>query len=291
MATTSLLWLQLSTPLMYFGIWFILFVAHWMVFKLFKRRGSAKLSTMANYQASLKTHLFEGIFDDDEQEQESEEGAVNLTSLSKHSPSSDDVVISIKSGPANFSRWCKRFRFLRALEFLLLFSYESLTEQALQLINCVGVGSCGRVLAEYPDVFCPTDSSYVPLLVVAILILVYSAIFPVFLFLRLRHLQQQQQQQQHQQQQQQQQQLQLQQQPQQQSASQLSLPMTSSSSAAPAWTSTASSLDTEAKFGIFYDHFKPQFWWWEIQVCSRACIFIITIFLCMKALTAFEKRW
>eukprot|EP00051_Salpingoeca_urceolata_P021975 m.351836 g.351836 ORF g.351836 m.351836 type:complete len:1161 (-) comp19898_c13_seq1:28-3510(-) len=71
--------------------------------------------------------------------------------------------------------------FLRGIHFLMLFTYETLTEQAMQLVNCQNVCHLGRRLAEYPDVSC-TSPSYQILRIVALAILVYTAFFPIGLF-------------------------------------------------------------------------------------------------------------
>eukprot|EP00052_Salpingoeca_macrocollata_P030259 m.316251 g.316251 ORF g.316251 m.316251 type:complete len:330 (-) comp23073_c1_seq9:290-1279(-) len=126
---------------------------------------------------------------------------------------------------------CRQHRFLRALGFLLLFSYETLTEQALQLVNCIHVGACGRVLGEYPDVPCRGNRAYDPLLAVAVVLLVYAALFPTGLFWFLRKY--------------------CIRQPREMQAV------------------------LEAKYGVFYDHFKPQCWWWEVQVIARRLLLLV----------------
>jgi hypothetical protein len=38
-----------------------------------------------------------------------------------------------------------------------------------------------------------------------------------------------------------------------------------------------------AKYGVFYDHFKPKFWWWEVQVgvCVCVCVCVcVRVCLC-----------
>jgi hypothetical protein len=175
-STTQLLWLQLATPLMYFVFWLVFFVVHWT---RSSRRGVARplSSGSSDMRMSLMSHLLENEQQEHEQEQEEQEQKELGTETQPHASES------------NLQRYCKRFRFLRALEFLLLFSFETLTEQALQLTNCVSVGACGsRVLAEYPDISCNNNDSFVPLLVIAVFILIYAALFPVLLFCFLRKL-------------------------------------------------------------------------------------------------------
>lgn len=163
-------------------------------------------------------------------------------------------------------KFAGKLRFLRALQLLMIFSYESLVEQALQLVNCVGVGACGRVLAQYPEVSCPDNPDYIPLLVVAVLILIWAILFPVVLFFYLRKL------------------------PRggrrirtgkpgngsstRQSGAEGAEPSESSASGAlpePKEASLEMRLYLRAKYGVFYDQYKPEFWWWEIQV-SWKCI-------------------
>jgi hypothetical protein len=171
LSTTQLLWLQLATPLMYFVFWLVLFVAHWTR-KSSQKRGVAR--PLSSGSSDLRMSLMSHLLENEQEEQEQEES------------STDDQPHHSEN---NLQRYCKRFRFLRALEFLLLFSFETLTEQALQLTNCVSVGACAsRVLAEYPDISCTNNGSFVPLLVIAIFILIYAALFPVLLFRFLRNL-------------------------------------------------------------------------------------------------------
>ena len=214
--------------MMYFGLWLVVFVIHW----LRKIKHGVNLqgrNRVASYRMSLMAHLVDtnnatatDDIDDDN---------TGASSSSSSSPSSTSSTLKML---------CRRFRFLRAFEFLLLFSYETLVEQALQLVNCIGVGSCGRVLAEFPDVACPNNSKYISLLVVATLLLIYAVAFPVGLFVFLRKLN-------------------------------LSDKDSSGSSAEqlPKLRHTTEQRSRElaqAKFGVFFDHFKPQFWWWEIVV-------------------------
>ena len=173
----------------------------------------------------------------------------------------------------------RRYRFLRAFEMLLLFSYETLIDQALQLVNCMSAGGCGSVLAEFPDIACDaTDSTYGPLRAVAILLLIYAVMFPIVLFVALYKIKNYNKKQQ-------------------QSnvdtgahgvtAGELSSPTSSSSSSSSSSSPTFSSSSSSAapfslvpadtpddkqellfavKFGVFYDHFKPKYFWWEVQV-------------------------
>jgi hypothetical protein len=166
-----LLWLQLATPLMYFVLWLVVLVAHWVHRSSQNKVARRPLSGITDIRMSLMTHLLENGQEEQQQQQEC---------------STDDQPYAPEN---SLQRYCRRFRFLRALEFLLLFSYETLTDQALQLTNCVSVGSCGsRVLAEYPDISCTNNDNFVPLLVVAVFILIYAALFPVVLFCFLRKL-------------------------------------------------------------------------------------------------------
>ena len=252
MSTSTLLWLQLGTPFMYFGMWFALFLVSWF----FSTRTSSRNNNNNNNKnnnsennSSIRLSLMNRLLDhnhnagaaadddvgndndgddDDDKydlldQQQNEDGGAGVDNSRQH------------SNKTQLKQLCRRFRFLRALELLMLFSYEILTEQALQLVNCIHVGECGRVLAEYPDLSCPHSSSYLPLLIVAILILVYSVAFPAALFWFLRknnvHVH--------------------------------------NSDAGAEWAAKESKSETivmEAKFGVFYGQFKPQFWWWEIQV-------------------------
>ena len=253
MSTVPLLWLQLATPIMYFGIWFILLLLHWML-QSHRSRGAgfeALESPYASksYRMSLLRHL---IADSDHHDQQHPETKKDLSNTS----TPHTTAAANEDGDGNYAaanddnhddennhsgddekQLCRRFRFLRALEFLLLFSYESLTEQALQLVNCVGVGSCGHVLAEYPDLACRGNSEYKPLLAIAILVLIYAIAFPIVLCFALHKLQ----------------------------SSSSSSSSSSSFLSSPSHSMKQQKL-AEAKYGVFYDHFKPRFWWWEIQV-------------------------
>jgi hypothetical protein len=36
-----------------------------------------------------------------------------------------------------------------------------------------------------------------------------------------------------------------------------------------------------AKYGVLYDHFKPRFWWWEVQVSKEKCVCVcVCVNLC-----------
>ena len=250
-STTGLLWLQLSTPIMYFGFWLLLFVLNWL--RGYTRHGGGySISTSSSFKLTLLEHL------------------VDNDSHNDDTVASDVAANNSQSSPKAL---CRRFRFLRALEFLLLFSYETLTEQALQLVNCISVGSCGRVLAGYPDVACPSNAAYIPLLIVAVLILVYAAVFPVGLFLFLRKLK-------------------------------VDNPGKADRDSDDKngdtdhdnenrssddnddrshvrsfnnTLSTPSGSLTDAKFGVFYSHYKQRFWWWEVQV-QKLCEFFFGCF-------------
>ena len=143
---------------------------------------------------------------------------------------------------------CRRFRFLRAFEFLLLFSYETLTEQALQIVNCINVGECGHVLAQYPEVACPDTSVYIPLLVAAVLILVYAVVFPVWLFWFLWKTKNNENDD--------------------QSGAHADTMSTNEQVLDPSGTKPTHNdiIKQRAKYGVFFDQFRPQFWWWEVQV-------------------------
>ena len=159
----------------------------------------------------------------------------------------------------------KQFRFVRAFEFLMLFSYESLTDQALQLVNCIRVGECGRVLAEFPDVSCD-DASYTPLKITAVVILVYSVLFPLLLFRKLQLIHRAENAAAH---------------------NYKTLPHSCRQINVSGDPSDNHGNDrshliierhnaladqnavSEAQYGIFYDHFKPNFFWWEVQVRAK----------------------
>ena len=210
--TISLLWIQLATPVMYIGMWFILLLLHWIFrsTRAGRRRGGYEVglepsvagSSRSSYRMSLMQHLIDdrdnhriGEMVEGKEEEEEEVAAAeeesSLPTQQRQLQTLHGNSSSTESRPTTsfMKQLCRRFQFLRAFEFLLLFLYETLTEQALQLVNCVRVGSCGHVLAEYPDVQCRENSQYTPLLVVAILIIFYTAGFPVGLCIFLRRLQ------------------------------------------------------------------------------------------------------
>lgn len=154
-------------------------------------------------------------------------GAMINTGENDDNNSSTGTYYSSASGVARehqFQELCRRYRFIRSLSLLLLFSYETLTVQALQIVNCISVGSCGRVLADYPDISCPDGPGYLPLLVVAVIVLCYCAAFPFVLLHKLYQMQSKMSNRDHRQ------------------------------------------LVLLAKYGVFFDQFKPEFWWWEVQV-------------------------
>ena len=229
-STTGILWLQLGTPMMYFVFWFVVFVIHWMRKPHAK---SVKLHRPSSYRMSLMAHLVDVNDGDDDA------AAADELDYDKYHSSGTPAAATTST----LKTLCRRFRFLRAFEFLLLFSYETLVEQALQLVNCISVGSCGRVLAEFPDVACPHNSSYVPLLAVAALLLIYAVAFPVGLFMFLRKLDL--------------------------NRNYGSTKIVSDRQILPELRH-ATRDNEHAKFGVFFDHYKPHFWWWEIQV-SVAC--------------------
>lgn len=144
------------------------------------------------------------------------------STLSHHSAHAPDPMHS-KLG----LRLCRQFRYLRGLQYILLFSYESLTEQAMQIVNCISVGSCGRVLAAYPAVSCLHNPAYFPLVTVGICILVYAVLFPMGMWYFLRK---------------------------------------HCGCGGGGYEANPNNIILLAKYGVLYDHFKPNFWWWEVQV-------------------------
>lgn len=258
---------------MYFGIWFVMLIFHWLY-----RSSSARFNgrqrghvtfepltepttTRASFQMSLMKHLID-------ENDNADKG------IHRHAHESERSSDSISLAPANEvgseKQLCRRFRFLRAFEFLLLFSYQTLTEQALQLVNCVGVGSCGNVLAEYPDVSCRDNAQYTSLLVVAIYVLIYSVVFPVWLFISLHKLHHR-------------------------FESKTAIndrPQTSSNDHQDHQhpTITREEQLAKAKFGVFYNQFKPQFWWWEIQVSWCCCCFALQTFVFVCFLNAVSQQ-
>ena len=70
--------------------------------------------------------------------------------------------------------------FVRCACYLMMFSYESWTEQSLQLLNCIDVGN-HSVVAEHPDVSCRSDDNeYRALQAAAIVLTVVVVVgFPV----------------------------------------------------------------------------------------------------------------
>ena len=135
----------------------------------------------------------------------------------------------------------RRFRFLRAFEMLMLLSYETLTYQALQLVNCVNLGGCGTVLAEFPDVSCKGhNTDYSPLKAVAVILLIYAGLFPILLFYKLWKIRQD---------------------------AMLCCQRTGHGDTAMVDVNVMDENPlTKAKFGVFYDLFMPRFFWWEVQV-------------------------
>eukprot|EP00041_Stephanoeca_diplocostata_P036037 m.1296580 g.1296580 ORF g.1296580 m.1296580 type:complete len:1787 (+) comp24794_c0_seq31:338-5698(+) len=131
-------------------------------------------------------------------------------------------------------RLCRQFRYIRGLQYILLFSYESLTEQAMQIVNCISVGSCGRVLAAYPAVSCQHNPAYYPLRIVGICLLIYSVAFPMGLWYFLRK-----------------------------------------HCVCSAGYERNQETILLAKYGVLYDHFKPNFWWWEVQVLFRRMLVLV----------------
>ena len=263
LSSTGLLWLQLATPFMYFFFWAVLLGVQ----KVYRRKRSDASLLFSSNSFALTDRLIEQT----------------PSNIRVDSDSGEDFNANPISEHEQRKLLCRQLRFIRTFELLLLLSYETLTEQALQLINCISVGACGRVLAEYPDVRCPDSSSYIPLLIAAVLILVYAAAFPLYLWHFLRKLQQ----------------------------LQNSASVTGQNDFRRAEKQEAGGGEeeaekegkegekeeeeenegkenreeqhrkrqssalpktgddqkfTEAKYGVFYDHFKSKFWWWEIKV-------------------------
>ena len=260
-STVGLLWLQLATPIMYFAFWFMLFIIHYLK-SAAKRRNASAVTNSDGYALSLMNHLVEHDMDTETD--------------SKNVDNADSNVSSTKS--ASFGRLCKRFRFLRALEFLLLFSFETLTEQALQIVNCISVGSCGRVLAGYPDVSCPSEGNYVPLLVIAILILIYATACPIVLFVFLRRIHS------HANTSNSKGREECHQTRQCDSSSTAVVNIHAESDDSTGDSESKHELQLkQAKFGVFFDHYKPGFWWWEVQVrCVCMCVCVcVCVFVCL----------
>ena len=130
---------------------------------------------------------------------------------------------------------CRRFRFVRALEMLLLFSYQTLTDQALQLVNCMSAGGCGTVLAEYPNIDCYSTKGYKPLKAVAIVLLLFAGLFPLLLLYKLFEI------------------------------------YNGKRKIKKGGNDDNGNNDKDeavidAKYGVFYDQYRPRFFWWEVLV-------------------------
>lgn len=154
--------------------------------------------------------------------------------------------------------YCRRFRYLRALQCLVLFSYETLTEQALQLVNCIKVGECGNVLAEFPDVPCPANRNQLPLMTVAVLLLLYAVVFPAGLFIFLRKLNLHLHDHHHQQ-------------------HDVNNHFNNNININNNHIAASANSDVElleGNYGVFFDHYKAKFWWWEIQVGACMCLLV-----------------
>ena len=277
-STTELLWMQLATPFLYFGFWLLLATLAWLWRRLFhsrtlNRSGSGR-ATLATY--SNDNDNFEGSDEESRLLHDQAHGDNILTSdnyRDSNSSSSSNNNNNSHNNHSNHSNnhnhsisdLYRQYRFLRSFQLILLFSYETLTDQALQLLNCVRVGECGRVLAEYPDVHCDSGSennAYRVLRIVAIILLVYAGVFPLLLLSKLfrihrafKHL------------------------PLDRELDDpllvsstnrhrlnLSAVLPSSSSNNNTHHHSHAEAECEAKYGIFYDHYKPRFYWWEVQV-------------------------
>eukprot|EP00053_Salpingoeca_punica_P019754 m.202109 g.202109 ORF g.202109 m.202109 type:complete len:1051 (-) comp17716_c0_seq6:1639-4791(-) len=276
-SSTQMLWLQLAEPLSYFVLWFALLVLHWLFFARpcrprssyaplaggeeetgdnnnYNNSGGARGSIAGGRSTSLLQHLLDihphspgkSTVQADEEDRAHASAPAGDGHRETHSAATGSVEemrpqeSTLKRLAAEF---CRRYRFVRALQFLLLFSFESLTEQSLQLINCVDVGACGRVLAEYPDVSC-SSSAYQPLRVVAICILVYAVVFPLLLLAMLYRIDRQ-----------------------------------------HDTLSATAAVRTEARFGVFYDHYRRRFWWWEVQVLARRLLLLAVYVARFTAIT------
>jgi hypothetical protein len=277
-STQSLLWLRLAEPMFYLVLWFFILYLNWLYhtrkeekrkYRLFNnyefsnhlterlvvadkhaRRSEMKRSLSAGSGVepevaalAATSSATEGVEpagpndDDNQRVQETtllaaettatvaeadgrQNRSTTATSVGTLSSSWQEATGEEEPLPDRRRRLLRQFRFIRALEFLMLLSYETLTEQALQLLNCIGVGSCGRVLAEYPDVHCTGNSDYYGLRVVAILIMIYSFVFPLGLFYGMRRINR----------------------------------------------NRNNWLVKTVKYGVFFDHFKSRYYWWEVQV-------------------------
>eukprot|EP00041_Stephanoeca_diplocostata_P037252 m.1399449 g.1399449 ORF g.1399449 m.1399449 type:complete len:1747 (-) comp25002_c0_seq6:325-5565(-) len=265
------LWLQLGSMVLFVVAWLLMLVGDWIkhIVRDRKRHGQWE---MEDRHPSLLEHLrsrplkrYEGLREEalhaesDESDDEatayaaaqvSEEeptcSASHLhaeTALGAHGPTAvpDDrkrlrTHAHHTHDPVRTTvglRLCRQFRYLRAMQYILLFSYESLTEQAMQIVNCISVGSCGAVLAAYPAVPCRDNPAYTRLFAVAIVILIYAIVFPVAMGLFLRNY---------------------------------------CGCGGGTRTQSESNVVLLAKYGVLYDHFKPTFWWWEVQVLIRRMV-------------------
>ncbi len=83
-------------------------------------------------------------------------------------------------------------RLYRLFVLLILYSYETLTEQGFQLINCVNLGPCGSVLAEFPDIACTSfifslavvDITW--LRIISVILILYTCLLPCSILYHLR---------------------------------------------------------------------------------------------------------
>ena len=157
---------------MFFVMWFLLFFAHWIWTNKHGASSSVKsYDVSSEFRLSLLSHLIDKDSERDEENHKvasNSETELNIMEDSSHlnsrvelASANDDNITQSRGNEKDpgLKSLCHRFRFLRALEFLLLFSYKTLTEQALQLLNCVSVGSCAKVLGEFPDMYCELVNS------------------------------------------------------------------------------------------------------------------------------------
>lgn len=161
-----------------------------------------------------------------------DERDMKLTGSLQYCPSmvTDSSVETLKDKRINHLR--RKYMFVRCLEFIMLFSYETLTEQALQLVNCVDVCACvasfsnirlfkvcrfGRRVLEFPSLSCDS-SAYQPLFGVAVFLLVYTLVFPGYLLYWLRKHRE-----------------------------------------------SLFDVDRLALWGIFYDHYHHRVYWWQVS--------------------------
>lgn len=75
----------------------------------------------------------------------------------------------------------EQFIFYRALTFLMIFTYQSMTETTFHILTCKDVGPCGNRLSQFPEISCD-DPDYLALRKVAFAVLgLYVIPFPIAL--------------------------------------------------------------------------------------------------------------